>query len=121
MENTRNFGSFMDENKKLFKEYIHTRLDIYRLRLIRIFSKAAGYFMWVVLSLFLVFLIIIFLGLVTGFWFSKITGDYVTGFGLATLFVIILTGVIAMFRKQLFVNPIIRGMIRKMYDRSDAD
>ena len=47
------FGSFIKENKTLAKEYVTTRMDIYKLQLIRILSKSAGYFAWIVVSFFL--------------------------------------------------------------------
>jgi len=119
MPETENLGSFVNENKKLVREYLNARLEIYKLKIIRILSKAAGYFIWIIISLFLLFLLTIFLGLVAGFWLSEITGSYVLGFGLVTLLIVIKIIFLALFRKNLFVNPIIRNVIDRVSDEDE--
>ena len=113
MSAPENLGSFFKENKKLLKEYLDTRLEVYKLKLIHIISKSAGYFIWIIVSLFLVFLFATFIGLVAGFWISDITGSYVKGFGIATLIILSFILLLALFRKALFVNPIIRNIIKR--------
>jgi hypothetical protein len=115
-----NLGSFFKENKKLVKDYFDTRLEIYKLKLIRIFSKSAGYFIWIIISLFLLFLFFIFLGLVTGFWLSELTGSYVKGFGVTTLIILVVILVLALLRKLLFVNPVIRNIISRASNEKDS-
>jgi hypothetical protein len=51
-----NLGGFIAENKKLLKEYLETRLEIYRLQSVRLLAKSAGYLAWIWLSLCLAFL-----------------------------------------------------------------
>ena len=116
MSEFEDLGSFFRENKKLAKEYFDTRLEIYKLKLIRILSRSAGYFIWIIISLFLLFLFIIFLGLVTGFWLSELTGSYVKGFGLTALIILALIIILALLRNVLFVNPIIRNIISRSHD-----
>jgi hypothetical protein len=113
MPDSENLGSFFTENKKLVKEWVDIRLEIYKLKLINIFSRSAGYFIWVVISIFLLFLLIIFLGLTTGFWLSEMTGSYTSGFGYTSLIILASILLIAALRKVLFVNPIIRNIIKK--------
>jgi hypothetical protein len=120
MSDTGDFGSFFRENKDLAKEYIETRLEIYRLRLIGIASRVSGYFVWIIISLFLLFLLIIFLGLVAGFWLSEVTGSNVAGFGIVALLILIKIIVLAGFRRAIFVDPIIRNIVKKMKDEDVA-
>jgi hypothetical protein len=108
-----NLGSFISENKAVLKEYLETRMEIYRLRSLRIFSKSAGYFAWIFISLFLAFLIVIFGGLMLGYWFSSMLGSYVKGFGVITLLLIILFVLLALFRKSLFVDPVVQSIIQR--------
>lgn len=115
MPESENLGSFFKENKQLAKDYLYTRGMIYKLKLIRIFSKSAGYFIWIIISLFLLSLFIIFLGFTLGFWLSEITGSYAKGFGLTSLVVLVVITVLAWLRKKLFVDPFIRKII------NDAD
>jgi hypothetical protein len=122
MAETENLGSFFKENKKLVKEWLDARLEIYKLKLIRIISKSAGYFIWIIISLFLSFLFIIFLGLVAGFWLSDLTGSYVIGFGITTLIILLKIILLTVFRKTLFVNPIIRSIIKRAnHDEDEMD
>lgn len=108
-----NLGSFISENKEILKEYLETRMEIYRLQSLRIFSKSAGYFAWIIVSLFLAFLILIFGGLMLGYWFSSMLGSYVKGFGLMTLLLVVLFVLLALFRKSLFVDPVVQSIIQR--------
>lgn len=113
MSEPENLGAFIKENKTLLKEYLETKFEIIRLQGIKAFSKAIGYVIWILISVFLVFLVIIFLGLVLGFWLSELSGNLVIGFGLTTLILIFFLALLAIFRKSLFVNPVIKVMISK--------
>jgi uncharacterized protein YqgC (DUF456 family) len=118
MSSGDNFNSFFNDNKKLAKEYFDTRVEIGRLRLVRMFSKSAGHLIWVIVMLFLFSLLCTFLGLVAGFWFSELTGSYTKGFGLATIGILLFILIIIALRRTLFVNPIIRAIIRKSSEES---
>lgn len=104
-------GSFLKNSKNMLKEYIETRLEIFRLSSIRTISKSAGYFVWVIISIFLLFLIILFAGVTAGFWLSELMDSYVKGFGVIVLVLILLFAVLAFFRKKLFVEPFMQIII----------
>ena len=97
----------------MLKEYLETRMEIYRLQSLRLFSKSAGYFAWIMVSALLAFLILIFGGLMLGYWFSSMLGSYVKGFGLMTLLLVVLFILLALFRKSLFVDPVVHSIIQK--------
>lgn len=118
MSSGDNFNSFFNDNKKLVQDYFDTRVEIGRLRLVRMFSKSAGHLIWVIVMLFLFSLLCTFLGLVAGFWLSELTGSYTRGFGLATIGILLFILLIFALRKTLFVNPIIRAIIRKTSDEN---
>lgn len=111
MNQPDNLGDFFKENKELLKVYAETKSEIFRLQAIRIFSKSMGLLAWMVIAAFIAFLILIFAGLVLGFWLSDLTQSYVKGFGLTTIILLVLFVAIAVFREKLFVNPIIRSII----------
>jgi hypothetical protein len=108
-----NLGSFFDENKTVFTDYIETRFEIYRLQTIRFASKAIGYLAWIILSFFLGTMVLVFTGLVIGFWFTQLTGSYVLGFGLATMLLLLIIILMAVFRNSLFVNPVMRNFVKR--------
>lgn len=120
MSQSDTFGSFFTENKKLVKEYLDTRLEIYKLKFIKVFSNTAGHFIWIIISLFLLWLLVIFLGLVTGFWLSELTGSYTTGFGITALIIVVKIILLALLRRPLFVNPIIRAIIKKATQETET-
>jgi len=116
MPETETFGSFFKDNKRLVREYLDTRMEVYKLKLIRIISKSAGYIIWIIISLFLLLLLMIFLGVVGGIWLSEITGSYVIGFGIVAILILVKILFLAVFRKALLVNPIIRSVISRIND-----
>ena len=121
MSQPENLGSFFKEGKPLVSEYLETRLEIFRLKAVRLISKSAGYLIWVLVSLLLILLILIFSGVVLAFWLSALTGSYIWGFGITALVMVLVFLVLTLFRKALFVNPIIRAIIRKTGDSDDEE
>ena len=120
-EHQENIGSFFKENSKLAQEYFETQMEIYRLSAVRFISKSAGYLIWIIISSFLLFLFLIFLGILTSIWISKITGSYVEGFGITTLAILVIIFVLALLRKTLFVTPIIKTFIHHSEEPSEKD
>lgn len=119
MSQPKNLGSFFSDNKALLKEYLETRMEIYRLQSLRLFSQSAGYFAWIIVSLFLVFLILFFTGLVVGFWLSGLLHSNVKGFGLTTLLIVFIFIMLAIFRKSLFIDPVIKSIIQRSGDETE--
>jgi hypothetical protein len=114
MNNPKNFQEFLDENIPLFKDYVETRSTIYKLKAVRTLSNVFGLLIWLVISAFLFFLVLIFIGLVLGFWFAEMTGSLASGFGIATLLLMIFIVILALLRKQIFIYPLIRIFIQTM-------
>jgi hypothetical protein len=119
MDQPDNLGAFFAENKTLLKEYLETRMEIYRLQSLRLFAKSAGLFAWVLLSLFLAFLFLLFGGMMVAFWFSGIFHSQVKGFGLVTLLILLIFVLLAVFRKALFVDPVIQSVIQKSKEEEE--
>jgi hypothetical protein len=119
MSGSDNLGSFINENKKLAREYLETKIEITRLRFIRVVSKLAGHLIWVIVSLFLLSLLTTFIGLTMGFWLSQLTGSYTKGFGLTSIFILLVILLVMAFRKILFVNPIVRAIIKNTTEQDD--
>ena len=119
MDQPDNLGSFFAENKTLLKEYLETRLEIYRLQSLRLFARSAGLFAWVLLSLFLAFLFLLFGAMMVAFWFSNLFHSQVKGFGLVTLLILLIFILLAIFRKALFVDPVIQSVIQKSKEEED--
>ena len=121
MAENESLGSFFNTNKSLAKEYLETRLEIFRLSAIHTASKSAGYLVWVIISLFLVFLIVLFAGVTAGFWLSSLTGSMILGFGLVTLALILLFAVLTIFRKKLFLEPFMQIILDSASEEIDEE
>ena len=121
MGNDDNMSSFIRENKDLLKEYVETRYEIYRLKGVRTISKTSGYAAWIIISLFLLFLVIIFGGMTLAYWLATIFDSTVAGFGVTTLFLILVFALVAIFRNQLFINPVITSIINRSNDDDDEN
>jgi len=116
MPQEENIGSFFRENKDVIKEYLETRYEIIRLKGIRTISKIAGSLAWVLVSLLLGLLVLIFGGMTLGFWLSSVFESMTAGFGVTTLFIIFLLVLLTLLRKQLFINPVMRSIIKSSAD-----
>jgi hypothetical protein len=121
MSTPKNLQDFLDENVSIVKEYLETKTDIYKLKAIRSSSLLLGSLVWIIISAFLFFLLFIFIGLVLGFWFSELAGSFAVGFGLATLLLFFVMLLVFFFRKQLFINPMIRIFIKVMTADRETD
>lgn len=113
------FGSYFKEGKDLLQDYVETRLELYRLQGIRAVSKTAGYLIWLILAIFMIWMIGLFAALVFAFWMSELTGSMVYGFGITLGIIIIKVLLIRALRRQLFVDPIIRKIIRKLQEAEE--
>jgi hypothetical protein len=113
MSDTEKKESFFGESINLVKDYADTRTRILRLQGIRFAAKTGGAIIWAVISMFLLFLVLVFIGITAGFWFSSLTGSYIYGFGLATLLLILITLLLAAVRKSVFINPLVKKLIRE--------
>lgn len=119
MTETDTFNSFIRENKSLVKEWIEAKARVYKLKMVRVISKTAGYFIWIIISLVLVSLFTIFLGLTAGFWLSDVLGSYTRGFGSVSVLIVLVFILLTVFRKGLFINPIIRKIIQQAEEETE--
>jgi hypothetical protein len=113
MSEKDDLSSFLKEGKPLIADYIETRIELLRLQAIKVISQSAGYLVWILVSLFLLFLILMFTGIVIGCWLSALTHSYVLGFGITTLLLVLVFIILAIFRDSFFVHPVIQAIIRK--------
>jgi Zn-dependent protease with chaperone function len=121
MEKSPNIWEFLEENKAQINEYIELRIQLFSLQFIRKSSTIAGMLIWLMVLGAMAFLISIFAGLTLGWWLSGIFNSPVIGFGLTTLILLTITLVLVLLRKQLFIHPIIRIIIREQTRDYEAD
>ncbi len=113
MDKEQDIWQFLQENKLLLEEYVEVRVRIFKLELIRTTSSIGGILMWVIISLFMLFLVLMFAGITLSFWIGGMMNSYVSGFGITTLIFLLLMLFFTIFRKKLFINPIVKVLIKQ--------
>jgi hypothetical protein len=119
MEN--NFQSFLEETKEILKNYLEARINLLKLHLAGKLSKALGVFFTLIMASFLFFFIIIFLGMVVGFWMGSVTGSLAIGFLISTGIFTLILGILVIFRKPLFQVPIVNVILSVLMEEFDDE
>lgn len=101
-----NFSTYFSETGKVARQYLETRLDLLKLQAAGKLSKALGLFFSLIMAFLLFFFVVVFLGMVVGFWIGEKTGSFAIGFSCAAGFFIVLLAVILLFRKALIQRPL---------------
>jgi len=114
MSTDKSFSGFFNENKILFQEYLEVRIKLFKLQVIKAMSRSLGLLFATLVVACLVLFVILFLGMAFSFWLAEKTGSNVIGFsgGAGVFFIFLLLALV--FRKPLFLSPLIRLFIREM-------
>jgi uncharacterized membrane protein (DUF485 family) len=115
------FSEFYQENSKLLSEYLDTRMQLIRLMAIRTISRTFSMFIVVCLVSFMVLFFLLFLVISFSWLMADVTGSAALGFlcGAGVFLLILVLGII--FRKPLFLNPLIRLFIHTSTQEEDED
>ncbi len=115
------FTDFFQKNKVLLKEYLEVRVELLRLQGIKFLSKVAGLFTWLMVILFLVFFILLFLGMMFAWWIAELTNSNIIGFACAAGVFVVLLLICVFARKPLFQKPIARMVIKEVLEEEEDD
>lgn len=121
MENTPDIWQFLEENKKTLQEFVELKIELFNLKFIRKSSSIGGILVWLMVLAFLALLILFFAGITIGFWLSTVFNSNVLGFGATTGILVVITLILILARKQLFINPIIRIMVREQTRENEEE
>jgi uncharacterized membrane protein (DUF485 family) len=111
MPSPDNLNDFYQENRKLLTEYLETRLQLLKLTSVRSLSRTLSMMILVALISFMVLFFLLFLVISFSWFMADRLGSAPLGFllgGGMFLLIILLT---VLFRKPLFLNPLIRLFI----------
>ncbi|RFS23368.1 hypothetical protein DVR12_10145 [Chitinophaga silvatica] len=111
-----NFSNYFNQTGKVAKEYLETRLDLIKLQAAGKLSKALGLFFSLTMAFLLFFFVVVFLGMVFGFWIGEMTNSYTIGFSCAAGLFILLFLVIMIFRKPLIQRPLGKLLLSELLD-----
>jgi ABC-type multidrug transport system permease subunit len=118
----QNDKSFFVETEEVVEQYVRDRLLLFRLQA----TEKASHLIALMVSGILIgmvgFFIMIFLSIMAGYYFSEITGSLFYGFGIITLFYIVLFVVLLLFRKKYLHKWIVDTVVRIVMDnKNDED
>ena len=113
MEKAPNIWEFLEGNKQQLNEYIELRVRLFSLQLIRKISTVTAMLIWLAVLGIICFLITLFTSLTLGFYLAQVFNSFVTGFAVTTLIILFVALLLILLRKKIFINPIIRIIIRE--------
>lgn len=107
-----NLNDFYKENKRLVADYVETRLQLLKLTSVRSLSRTFSMLILITLISFMVLFFLLFLVIAFSWFMADLLGSAAMGFlcGGGVFLIILLLGIV--FRKALFLNPLIRLFIR---------
>lgn len=114
-------NDFYQENRKLVTEYLETRLQLIRLTAIRTLSRTFSLFIVICLVSFMVLFFLLFLVIAFSWQMADVTGSAALGFlcGAGVFLLLLILGIV--FRKPLFLNPLIRLFIQSSANEEEED
>jgi hypothetical protein len=121
MATEENLGDFYKENKKLISDYIDTRIELIKLGAIKTSAKTLSALILIALISFMALFFILFLVIAFSWFMADKLGSASLGFlcGGGLFLLIILISII--FRKSLFLNPLIRIFLHASTQEDEAD
>lgn len=116
-----NFSNYFNQTGKVAKEYVETRLDLIKLQAAGKLSKALALFFSLILAFLLFFFVVVFLGMVLGFWIAEMTHSFTAGFSCAAGLFILLLAILLIFRKPLIQQPLSNLLVRELMSEMEMD
>jgi len=112
---------FFAETEELVETYIKDRLLLVRMEATEKGAKLAAYFITGLLLSLVFLLILLFLSLMAGYYFSELTGSQFYGFGIIAGFYIIVAIVLLFLRKRYIFPYLINKVISTLFDQITDD
>ena len=90
------------------KEYVHLRIDLFKLELTEKWVKFVSDIVMLVLFVTTVFFVMLFLSFAFAYWFADLTGRWPLAFLITAAFWVLVGLVLYLFRKPLILDHIAR-------------
>ena len=111
MSSPENLNDFYQENRKLLTEYLETRLQLLKLTSVRTLSRTLSMLILIALISFMVLFFLLFLVISFSWFMADALGSATLGFLLGAGVFLLIILLFVLFRKPLFLNPLIRLFI----------
>jgi hypothetical protein len=110
---------YFDKTEALLRRYLGDRVLLFKLKATAQFARLASILFIGMTLLLLGFFMLLFLSIMAGYYFGELTGSLFYGFGIITLFYLILLLAILSTRKK-YLQPYLTNMVvRLAFDKSE--
>lgn len=111
--------SILDKTRDEITDYIETKSALIKLEIAEKSAKAAGALVSLSIVLFFFFVFINLIIIIAGIGLSTYLNSYFYGFGLVSIFYLLIFIILLIFRKQLIELPITNKVIQLIFDKNE--
>ncbi len=109
--------NYFENTKSKLRQYVDKRILLLRLQATEKVSRLASALITITVIVIVALFLLIFLSFTAGYWLASLTGSLVIGFGIVTLFYLVLFLFAALFLRRMlqdfFVNKFIKLLTKK--------
>ncbi|NCU32739.1 MAG: hypothetical protein EOM23_07400 [Candidatus Moranbacteria bacterium] len=117
--NKEKFGNNLQEVIDNIKQYVNLKTELYSLIILERLARISTQVIVLLIILQLVFFFMLFLSFGFVHWLDKVIGNQLVAYLIVATFYLILGVFVFVFRKQLFLNPLIKGFTRIFAEEED--
>lgn len=115
---------FFTATRKELEQYVSDRLLLLKMQGTEKAGKVMASLVFFLVAAMLFFFLLLFLGLMAGFYFGILTDNLYIGFGIVSIFYILMIALLVIFRRKLerkLMDTVIRIIFDKEEDEDDED
>jgi hypothetical protein len=116
MQNNQSPEEFLTEVKDQIHQYVNLELELIKIETVEKSAKVTGYLISSVIFVFLIFMCILFLSLLLGFYLSEISNSNIKGFGIVALIYLVTILIYSLIKQNLVIKPISNKIIKMIYE-----
>lgn len=117
--NKEKFSKNLQEAIANIKQYVNLKTELYSLIILERMAKVFTHVILLLITLQLLFFFMLFLSFAFVHWFDAISGNRLLGYIIVASIYLLIGVFVFILRKQLFLNPLIKGFTRIFAEEED--
>jgi hypothetical protein len=113
--------SFFADTRQKAQEYVKERIMLFKMELLEKVSKVAAGMLSVMFLVLIVFFIVFFLSIMTGYYFASLTGSLFYGFAIVAGIYILLLIIFLLIKKKVIDVRITNALIDVFFDKTEIE
>lgn len=113
------FGKHLNDTVENLKQYVKLKMELYSLILLERTAKVFTNVVVLMVMTLLLFFFLLFLSFGFVHWFEQVNGDALFGYIMVACFYLIIGIIVFLLRRQLFLNPLIKGFTKIFDEEQD--